>query len=132
MSNEIQWLALLLGFTLFLWMPYVMNRLLVRGLMGVFSNPSAGDAPLAPWAQRARAAHANAIENLAVFAPAVLAVHVLDRGNSVTAFACGLYFFSRLAHMIVYVAGLPILRTLAFFGGWVGTAILVLRLLGLL
>jgi uncharacterized MAPEG superfamily protein len=30
----------------------------------------------------------------------------------------------------VYTAGIPVLRTLAFFAGWVGTAMLVARLAG--
>ena len=59
-------------------------------------------------------AHANAVENLVIFAPA--------------ATACALYFFSRLVHYVTYTAGIPGLRTLAFFGGW--GVILVLRLPG--
>jgi uncharacterized MAPEG superfamily protein len=42
--------------------------------------------------------------------------------------ACALYFWSRLAHVAVYTAGLPIGRTLAFTGGFVAQAILVLAI----
>ena len=49
----------------------------VLGLTGVFANPSAGDKRLARWAERAKRAHANAVENLVIFAPAAIAVHVL-------------------------------------------------------
>lgn len=131
MRREIFWLALTLGCTLLFWIPYVLNRMVVRGLGGTFANPLPSDKPLAEWATRARAAHANAIENLAVFAPAALAVALLNMGDGTTVFACALYFFSRLAHFLVYTAGIPVVRTLAFFGGWAGTAILVARLLGL-
>jgi uncharacterized MAPEG superfamily protein len=129
MSKEIYWLSLTLGITLLFWIPYVLNRMVVRGVMGTMANPSPSDTPLSPWATRARAAHANAIENLAVFAPAALAVHVLGLGDGLTAAACALYFYSRLAHFLVYTAGVPVLRTLAFTGGWIGAGILVLRLL---
>ena len=132
MSKELFWLAATLALTLLFWFPYVLNRAVVRGLMGVFANPSAGDTPLAPWAERAQRAHTNAIENLGLFAPAAIAVHVLQVGGSLTAFAAALYFYSRLLHYIVYTAGIPVVRTLAFTAGWIAVAILVSRLLGLL
>jgi uncharacterized MAPEG superfamily protein len=132
MSREIHWLALTLGATLLFWIPYVLNRMLVRGIGGTLANPSPNDVPLAPWAQRAKAAHANAIENLAVFAPAALAVAALHLGDQTTAAACALYFYSRLVHFLVYTAGIPGIRTLAFCGGWAGSVMLVARLFGLL
>jgi len=130
MSHEIFWLALTLGLTLLFWVPYVLNRMVVRGIWGALANPRADDAPQPAWAQRARAAHANAIENLAVFAPAAIAIHVAGLGNPLTDLACTLYFGSRLVHFLVYTAGIPVLRTLAFLAGWGGTVILVARLLG--
>jgi uncharacterized MAPEG superfamily protein len=131
MAREIYWLTLSLGLTLLFWIPYVLNRMVVRGIGGTFANPSRDAAPLAPWAERARSAHANAAENLVVFAPAAIGVHVMNLGDHITTFACALYFFSRLAHFVVYTAGIPVLRTLAFVGGWAGSAILVARLLHL-
>ena len=104
----------------------------VRGLMRTLANPSPDDKPLAPWAQRAQRAHANAVENLVLFAPAALAVQVMNLGDSLTAAACATYFFARLVHYIVYAVGIPGLRTLAYFAGWGATLLLVARLLGLL
>ncbi|HEX7928996.1 MAG TPA: MAPEG family protein [bacterium] len=130
MSNEMKWLAYTITFTALLWAPYVLNRLAVRGLTGVFANPLATDTPLSPWAQRAKQAHANAVENLVLFAPAILAVHVLNLGNGLTNVAGGLYFFARVAHFAVYTAGIPVARTLIWTAGWVGIMILALRLLG--
>jgi uncharacterized MAPEG superfamily protein len=130
MSHEIQWLTLTVGLTLLFWIPYVLNRIAVRGLWGTLDNPSASSTPLSPRAERARAAHTNAVENLVAFAPAALAVHAMNLGNATTDLACALYFYARLAHFLVYTAGIPVLRTLAFFGGWAGTAILVARLAG--
>lgn len=132
MSKELFWLASTLAMTALLAFPYVLNRVAVRGLMGAMKNPSPDDKPVAPWAGRAQRAHANAVENLVLFAPAALAVHVVNLGDALTAAACGLYFFSRLLHYIVYTAGIPVARTLTYFGGWVGIVVLVARLLGLL
>jgi len=131
MSRDIFWLTLTLALTLSFWIPYVLNRVAVRGIKGTFANPSATAAPLAPWAQRAQAAHYNAIENLVVFAPAVLAVQLLQLGNGTTAFACALYFGARAAHFVLYTLGIPVLRTLAFVTGWFATVLLVARLAGL-
>ena len=47
-----------------------------------------------------------------------------------TAFACALYFWSRLAHAVVYTLGIPVLRTLPFAGGFVAQAMLVLAIFG--
>ncbi len=131
MTKELWWLSLTLALTALLAFPYVLNRIAVRGLMGTMGNPSADEKPVPAWAQRAQRAHGNAVENLVVFAPAVLAVQMANLGDAMTATACSLFFFSRLVHYIVYTAGVPVVRTLAFFGGWAGIAILVGRLLGL-
>ena len=132
MSKELFWLALTLGMTALFMFSYVLNRMAIRGLIGTMGNPSANDKPLAEWAQRAQRAHTNAVENLVLFAPAAIAVHVASLGNSLTATACALYFFSRLVHFVAYTFGIPGIRTLAFFSGWGAIAILVLRLLGVL
>ncbi|WP_457807337.1 pyridoxal-phosphate dependent enzyme [Burkholderia cepacia] len=50
----------------------MLARITTRGLMAALNNPDPSRPPDPPWAERARSAHANAIENLAVFAPLVL------------------------------------------------------------
>lgn len=130
MSKELFWLGLVLLQTVLFTYPYVLNRMAVRGLMGTMKNPDASDRPLAEWASRAQRAHANAVENLVVFAPAVLAVQVLGRGDGMTATACAIYFFARLVHYVSYAAGIPVVRTLAYFAGVFATLALILRILG--
>jgi uncharacterized MAPEG superfamily protein len=131
MSKELYWLVLTAAMTGLLWVPYVLERMMVRGLMGAMANPSPGDAPQSAWAQRLMAAHVNTVENLAVFAPLVLAAQALNLHTASTAFACALFFWCRLAYVAVYTAGVPVLRTLAFVGGFVGQAMLVLAILGM-
>ena len=79
--------------------------------------------PLPAWAQRARQAHANAIENLAVFAPLVLVAHAVGAGSPATVFAAQLYLGARLVHYVVYAAGIPGVRTLAFLCGSAATLV---------
>ena len=132
MSKEMYWLALTLAVSALFVFPYVLNRIAVRGLTATLANPSPADKPLAEWAQRAQRAHANNVENLVLFAPAALAVQLLSKGDSTTATACAVFFFARLIHYVVYTAGLPVARTLAFFAGWGATVVLIARLLGLI
>jgi uncharacterized MAPEG superfamily protein len=85
-----------------------------------------------PWAQRMMAAHVNAVENLVIFAPLVLTARALSITTAATAFACALYFWSRLAHVVVYTFGIPVLRTLSFVGGFVAEVLLVLAIFKLI
>jgi uncharacterized MAPEG superfamily protein len=96
--------------------------------MGALANPSPSDRPQSAWAHRMMAAHVNAVENLVVFAPLVLTAQALNIHTATTAFACALYFWSRLAHVAIYTAGIPVLRTVSFTGGWIAQAILVLAI----
>jgi uncharacterized MAPEG superfamily protein len=132
MTKELFWLTLTAAMTGLIWVPYILDRIMVRGLMGAMANPSPNDRPQSAWAQRMIAAHLNAIENLAVFAALVLVAHALNIHSAATAFACALYFWSRLAHLVVYTAGIPVLRTLAFAGGFVAQGMLALAIFGLM
>ena len=52
----------------------------------------------------------------------LLAAQLLSIATPITGFACALYFWSRLAHVIVYTLGIPVLRTLAFAGRFAAQA----------
>lgn len=71
-------------------------------------------APVTGWAGRARRAHLNMLENLVVFAIVVLVAHVAGKANSTTALGAALFFWARLAYALIYVAGVPWLRTAAW------------------
>ena len=75
-------------------------------------------------------AHVNAVENLVLFAPLVIILHLLEMNTELTAMATMLYFFSRLAHVVLFTLRVPILRILAFFGGFVAQMMLISTLLG--
>jgi uncharacterized MAPEG superfamily protein len=111
-----------------LWVPYILNRVQVRGLMGSMANPSRNDKPHAEWASRLMFAHDNAVENLIVFAPLVLILNAADYSSKATVAACAVYFWARVAHVIVYTLGLPVFRTLAFTVGFLAQVVLVLAI----
>jgi len=66
------------------------------------------------WAGRAQRAHLNMLESLVVFAIAVLVAEVSGRANETTALGAMLFFWGRLAYAVIYVAGIPWLRTAAW------------------
>ena len=128
MTLELKYLVYVTVLTGLLWVPYILDRLSVRGIhdaMGYPENPKPG----AKWATRLQAAHSNSVENLVVFATLVLVAHVAGVSNESTAFACCLYFWARVAYTVVYTLGLPWLRTLTWTAGFVGQAILAWQLL---
>ena len=128
MTRELFWLTWTVILTGVLWVPYIINRSQVRGLMGSMANPSRGDKPHAPWATRLMFAHDNAVENLVIFAPLVLILAEIDYSTKWTVLACAVYFWARVAHLIVYTMGLPVFRTLAFTVGFLAQAVLALAI----
>lgn len=67
--------------------------------------------PLTGWAARAQRAHLNMLESLVVFAIVVLVAAIAGRANETTALGAMLFFWGRLAYAVIYVAGIPWLRT---------------------
>ncbi len=132
MSRELMWLTLTVILTGVLWIPYIVDRILVRGPAGAMANPSRRDKPQSAWAQRLYFAHTNAVENLMIFAPLVLILDAQGHSTVATATACAVYFWARVAHVIVYTMGIPVLRTIAFTVGFLAQAALALAVLGIL
>ena len=81
------------------------------------------------WAGRARRAHHNTLENLVLFAALVLVAHVAGKANAMTALGAHLFFWGRLAHAAIYLAGIPWARTAAFGVSFVGLILILLQLL---
>jgi uncharacterized MAPEG superfamily protein len=128
MKPELMYLVCVTILTGALWIPYVLDRMAVRGLADTVGYPE-NPKPQSPWAVRVRAAHANAIENLVVFAVLVLAANALGISSSATMFAAALYFWSRVVHLFAYTFALPWIRTLGFAGGFVAQLIFAWQIL---
>jgi uncharacterized MAPEG superfamily protein len=69
---------------------------------------------VAPWIERGRRAHANMVENLVPFACLVLVAHLAGKADATTAFAAELFLVARIVYTLVYMAGIPYLRTLVW------------------
>jgi len=128
MNTELFYLALVTALTGLLWVPYILNRIAVGGLLegvGYPENPT----PQSPWAQRLMKAHANAVENLVVFAALVLVAQAAGVAGAAIAGACVVYFWARVVHAIAYTFAIPWVRTLAFAVGFVAQAVIAWQLL---
>ena len=127
---ELYWLTLTVLMTALFWVPYILDRLAVRGIWPALSDtqPEEGG-PHSLWAKRAIKAHQNGIENLAIMVPAVLTAHVLNISTPATRTAIVVYFFARLIHFFVYLGCVPVARTLAFAIGWGSQMVFLLSIL---
>lgn len=117
MTIELTYLTWVTLLTALLWMPYVVNLILVRGLVDAVGYPD-NPKPLSPWAGRMKNAHANAIENLVVFAALVLIAHLGGVSSDATVMASAVYFWARVVHVATYTLRIPWIRTLAFVAGF--------------
>lgn len=70
-----------------------------------------GLAPFTGWAGRAQRAHHNMLENLVLFAALVLVAVVAQKTNSTTLAGAQVFFWARVAYAVVYLIGVPWLRT---------------------
>ncbi|MGB5739716.1 MAG: MAPEG family protein [Woeseia sp.] len=128
MSSELMSLTWVATLTALLWVPYILNTIGVRGLVDAVGYPQ-NPTPLAPWAQRMKAAHYNAVENLVVFAALVLVAQAAGVSNETTVLACQVYFWARVVHAAAYTFGIPWVRTVAFAAGFFCQMALALQLL---
>ena len=67
--------------------------------------------PITGWPGRAQRAHLNMLESLVVFAIVVLVAEIAGLANGTTALGAMLFFWGRLAYALVYLFGIPWLRT---------------------
>lgn len=130
LTPELRLLTIIAATTALMWIPYMVARILTRGPWAALANPDPSHAPDPAWAERARGVHANAIENLAVFAPLVLIAAIAGVSTPATVLAAQFYLGARLVHYLVYAAGIPVVRTLAFLTGFGATLVFAAALLG--
>lgn len=128
MKTELLYLTLTTVLTGLLWVPYILDRIGTWGLIEAVGYP-ADPKPQSPWARRLMKAHANAVENLVIFAALVLVAQLAGVSNAATAAACVVFFWARVVHVLAYTFGIPWVRTLAFAVGFFAQATIAWQLL---
>ena len=127
MPHEILYLVLSSGLCAILWLPYMAERILNRGLIDTAGYPD-NPPEAAEWAKRSKLAHANLVENLPIFAALIISLNILEISNANTILAASIFFYARIIHAIVYTLGIPWIRTLAFITSWLANIILILNI----
>lgn len=131
MSQDYFWFGLILLVTALMWMPYILSAFVSWGIVKTLTYDETVPA-LPAWAQRAKKAHANAIENLAILAPAVIGLWVIAPAESQSILlSLQIYFFARLAHYVLYIANVPLGRTITFLTGWAVTVCIIWKIISI-
>ena len=112
------------------WVPYLLDRIMVRGLMGAMANPSPDLAPQSDWAVRAKAAHVVAIQAFSAFAPLAILAMIRIPEDGYPNILAMTFFIGIFAHYVIYAIGITVLRTLSFSLAALSTLALGLRVLG--
>ncbi len=84
-----------------------------------------------PFQARMKRVVDNHREGLLMFAPLVLIANMTGVSSDQTVLGAQLFFYARVAHAIIYIAGLPMIRPLAWAVGLVGTLMVLKELLGI-
>lgn len=131
MTTELAYLMLTAILTGILWIPVVAGYVRTRGLLTPGDYVTLPTSPLPDWVNRANRAHQNAVENFAPFAAVVLTAHVLGVSTGLTAFCAAVYFWARLAHALVFLAGFRhfMARTVIFTIAWAAFLVYALAVL---
>ena len=126
-SRQVSRFAPRVALTALMWIPYILNIIMVRGIVDAVGYPE-DPAPMSPWAEKMKAAHYNMVENLVVFAALVLTLEAVGVSNSTTVMACQVFFWARVVHFASYTFAIPWVRTLSFLVGFGCQVALILQL----
>jgi uncharacterized MAPEG superfamily protein len=87
-----------------------------------------GMPPFTGLARRAQRAHLNMMENLPLFIALVLVAHISNRANGTSVLGEEIFFWARLLYAIVYVVGIPWVRTLLWLISVIGMLLIFSQL----
>ena len=121
MTTELTYLFLTILLLINAWIPHIVGQVMVQGLLTPDDYTNLREQSDFPaWVRRANRAHINLVEQFAAFAALVLMAHMLEVSTATTALAAAIYFWSRVAHFVVFLAGVRILmaRTIIFTISW--------------
>ena len=110
--------------------------IMVPALAGILQNGLATQAAARDglpeptvFAKRARRLQDNMIENMVLFVPLVLVAQAAGVSNADTVMGAQLFFWARVAHAGIYLAGIPWLRPAAWAVSVVGMIMIAAALL---
>lgn len=117
---EMQMLWLSIGLGIAQLVLAVLFSLAARGLPWGAGNRDEAPPPLGKIGGRVERAFRNFLETFVFFAAAVLMINVMGKHTASSALGAQIYFWTRLAYLPVYAAGVPYLRTALWIASLVG------------
>jgi uncharacterized MAPEG superfamily protein len=127
MSFELTLLIWSVGLTFIQMLIAVAGAILEFGLPDLAGNRE-NLLPATNWVGRAQRAHRNMLENLVLFAVLVLVTEATNKNNAMTGFGAQLFFWARVIYAIIYVIGVPWLRTGVWGISVIGLILIFLQL----
>lgn len=128
MTPDLVWLVWAAVLTFVLVLAAAAGRMLQVGLPALAGNRESVP-PATGWAGRAQRAHSNLLENLPLFIILVVAAHLAGKADGMALTGCAVFVWARVAHAVVYIAGIPWLRTLCWAVSVVGLAMILARIM---
>ncbi len=122
MTTDLKYLAFTAMLTAALWIPYIVCQVMTNGFLQPQNYVDPTPRPVPLWGKRADRTYLNAVEVFAPFAALVIVAQITHKADAMTAFWAQFFFWTRVAHAIVYLAGWPYIRTLIFVLGFVAVA----------
>ena len=129
MTVELRLLAYAVFICIVMWLPYILTSIRTFGLVRMVIYPAVDYAFLPQWSQRLYRVHMNMVENLGPFAALVIVAALTGAANEMTALGARLFFWSRIAQIVLYAAGISWGRTLIFAIGWAGMIVIFLQII---
>ena len=114
LTPDLYWLAATAILTLLMWAPHISWLILQEGLIPALMDGNHTMQVEPKWAKRSQKAHDNAAATLAPFAGLVLVAHLIGANVEIIGQLAMAYFILRALHYLVYLFGLPIIRTVIF------------------
>ena len=127
LSIELRYLIYVATIMAFIWVPYILAHIAQVGLVTALSYPEKTEMPA--WAARLKRAHHNLVENIPLFAVAVLAGEFRNVHTATTAACAAIFFWARVAHPIAAVSHIWGTRTAAFAIGWAAVVVYLFAVL---
>ncbi|HTG98101.1 MAG TPA: MAPEG family protein [Burkholderiales bacterium] len=127
MKPELMYLTWAVALTVVQMLIAVSGATLQVGLPALAGNRE-GLPPYTGWVGRAYRAHHNMLENLVLFAALVLIAVVSTKTNATTLLGAQIFVWARVAYALIFLAGIPWLRTLTWTVSVIGLILIFLQL----
>ena len=106
----------------------VQGAMMQVGLASLMGNRE-GMPDIRGWGGRAARAHRNMLENLVLFAALVLVAAAAGKTNDMTLLGAQIFLWARVAYALVYLVGLPWIRTGVWAVSVIGLAMIFLQII---